>query len=124
MTLAFATGLAQPPRAPLMVFGATQDEHALSAFDGFALDRLLKPFDAPRFAALLGLKRRAALQREALQAWVREQHRRAAGTGLPERIAAAEIDGIAAAGKDVSCICSRPTAGAPGRMALRRRRRA
>ena len=87
--LAFAAELAQQPGAPLVVFVTAYDEHALSAFDVFALDYLLKPFDDQRFAAMLGraeqmlgLKQGAALQAEALQAFVREQHSRAAGTGL------------------------------------------
>ncbi|WIV98800.1 LytR/AlgR family response regulator transcription factor [Kinneretia aquatilis] len=138
--LAFAAELAQQPGAPLVVFVTAYDEHALSAFDVFALDYLLKPFDDQRFAAMLGraeqmlgLKQGAALQAEALQAFVREQHSRAAGTGLPElpfltvrsvglveRIAVAEIEWIAAAGNYVELHLQSTSAGVPGRMVLHR----
>lgn len=138
--LAFAAELAQQPGAPLVVFVTAYDEHALSAFDVFALDYLLKPFDDQRFAAMLGrveqmlgLKQGAALQAEALQAFVREQHSRAAGAGLPElpyltvrsvglieRIAVAELEWIAAAGNYVELHLQSPSPGVPGRQVLHR----
>jgi len=137
--LAFAAELAQQPGSPLVVFVTAYDEHALSAFDVFALDYLLKPFDDQRFAAMLGraeqwlgLQQGAALQAEAMQAFMREQQSRAAGDGLPElpflsvrsvgrveRIAVAEIDWISAAGNYVELHLA-PTASAAARVVLHR----
>lgn len=55
--LDFARELCCLPRAPLIVFITAYDQHAVSAFDVFALDYLLKPFDDERFGQML---RRAA----------------------------------------------------------------
>ncbi len=55
--LEFARELCRIPGAPLIVFITAYDQHALSAFDVFALDYLLKPFDDERFGQML---RRAA----------------------------------------------------------------
>lgn len=139
--LAFAAELAQQPssQTPLVVFVTAYDEHALSAFDVFALDYLLKPFDDQRFAAMLGraeqwlsLQQGAALQAEAVQAFVREQQSRAAGEGMPElpflsvrsvgrveRIAVADIEWISAAGNYVELHLA-PTASAAARVVLHR----
>ncbi|OFA00545.1 LytTR family DNA-binding domain-containing protein [Duganella sp. HH101] len=55
--LEFARELCRQPSAPMIVFTTAYDEHALSAFDIFALDYVLKPFDDERFDRML---RRAA----------------------------------------------------------------
>ena len=55
--LDFARELCRAPGAPLIVFITAYDQHAVSAFDVFALDYVLKPFDDERFGQML---RRAA----------------------------------------------------------------
>lgn len=137
--LTFAAELAQSPRPPLLVFVTAYDEHALSAFDVFALDYLLKPFDDQRFASMLAraqhmleLKQNAAARAETLAAFVREQQARAAGQGLPElpalivrsvglveRIAVADIEWIGAAGNYVELHLAAMD-GAPARVVLHR----
>lgn len=114
--------------APLIVFVTAFDEHALSAFDVFALDYLLKPFDDQRFAAmlarveqLLALKQSAAnatayatSYADAMGSFLKEQSQVAAGHPYPaldfltvrsvgsvERVAVADIEWIAAAGNYV-----------------------
>lgn len=49
----FARELCQMAQPPLVVFITAYDQHAVSAFDVFALDYLLKPFDDERFAQML-----------------------------------------------------------------------
>jgi two-component system, LytTR family, response regulator len=51
--LDFAREFCHSPNAPLIVFITAYDQHAVSAFDVFALDYLLKPFDDLRFAQML-----------------------------------------------------------------------
>jgi two-component system LytT family response regulator len=51
--LDFARELCRAPGAPLIVFITAYDQHAVSAFDVFALDYLLKPFDDERFGQML-----------------------------------------------------------------------
>lgn len=51
--LDFARELCTGPDAPLIVFITAYDKHAVSAFDVFALDYVLKPFDDERFAQML-----------------------------------------------------------------------
>lgn len=51
--LDFARELCAAGSAPLIVFITAYDQHALKAFDVFALDYLLKPFDDERFAQML-----------------------------------------------------------------------
>ncbi|MCV2352412.1 LytR/AlgR family response regulator transcription factor [Paucibacter sp. Y2R2-4] len=114
--------------APLIVFVTAFDEHALSAFDVFALDYLLKPFDDQRFAAMLAraeqvlaLKQSAAhamayatTYADAMGSFLKEQSQVAAGQPYPaldfltvrsvgsvERVAVADIEWIAAAGNYV-----------------------
>ncbi|MEJ6007555.1 LytTR family DNA-binding domain-containing protein [Paucibacter sp. AS339] len=110
--------------APLIVFVTAFDEHALSAFDVFALDYLLKPFDDQRFAAMLAraeqvlaLKQSAAYATayaDAMGSFLKEQSQVAAGQPYPaldfltvrsvgsvERVAVADIEWIAAAGNYV-----------------------
>lgn len=51
--LAFAYELCQTKNPPLIVFITAFDQHATSAFDVFALDYLLKPYDDERFELML-----------------------------------------------------------------------
>ncbi len=51
--LEFARELCRLRQAPMIVFITAYDQHAVSAFDVFALDYLLKPFDDERFATML-----------------------------------------------------------------------
>ena len=55
--LDFARELIQYPQPPLIVFITAYNKHAVSAFEIFALDYLLKPFDDERFAAMLARAR-------------------------------------------------------------------
>ncbi|MCV2357000.1 LytTR family DNA-binding domain-containing protein [Paucibacter sp. B2R-40] len=118
--LSFAAELCAGAKPPLMVFVTAYDEHALAAFDVFALDYLLKPFDDLRFAAMLvrveqvlKLKQGAAYA-QAMGGFLHEQRSLAAGeacptldflsvrsVGLLERIAVADIEWISAAGNYV-----------------------
>ncbi|MET3134875.1 two-component system LytT family response regulator [Oxalobacteraceae bacterium GrIS 1.11] len=118
--LEFARELCQGPAAPLIVFITAYDEHALSAFDIFALDYVLKPFDDERFdlmleraARTLELKQQAALS-GALHDYLRDREAGVAGQAAPllrqlvvrtigglERIAIADIVWIGTAGNYV-----------------------
>ncbi|WCL55254.1 LytR/AlgR family response regulator transcription factor [Gimibacter soli] len=51
--LKFAQEIGASDNPPLIAFVTAYDEHAVEAFDLFALDYLLKPFDDDRFAQLL-----------------------------------------------------------------------
>lgn len=51
--LAFAAELAGQARPPLIAFVTAHDEHAVAAFEVYAVDYLLKPFDDARLAAML-----------------------------------------------------------------------
>ena len=119
--LSFASELCSQADAPLVVFITAHDEHALAAFDVFALDYLLKPFDDQRFAAMLGraeqllrLKQGADDYAESMQAFIAEQRSREQGQACPElqslivrsvgqveRIETAEIEWIGTAGNYV-----------------------
>jgi two-component system LytT family response regulator len=59
--LDFARELIHYPQPPLIVFITAYNKHAVSAFEIFALDYLLKPFDDERFAAMLA-RAKLALQ--------------------------------------------------------------
>jgi two-component system LytT family response regulator len=119
--LSFAAELcAGSSKPPLLVFVTAYDEHALAAFDVFALDYLLKPFDDQRFAAMLArveqvltLKQGAAYA-QAMGGFLHEQRSLAQGeacpelnylsvrsVGLLERIAVSDIEWIGAAGNYV-----------------------
>jgi two-component system, LytTR family, response regulator len=64
--LEFARELCVAADAPLIVFITAYDQHAVSAFDVFALDYLLKPFDDERFGQMLvRAERSLALRRQA-----------------------------------------------------------
>jgi two-component system LytT family response regulator len=118
--LEFARELSQGPAAPLIVFITAYDEHAISAFDVFALDYVLKPFDDERFDQMLeraertlALKQQAAMN-SALGDYLRDRDAHAAGRATPalqhlvvrtagvlERIAIDDIVWIGAAGNYV-----------------------
>jgi two-component system LytT family response regulator len=51
--LDFARELSLTSQVPLIVFITAYNKHAVAAFELFALDYLLKPFDDERFAAML-----------------------------------------------------------------------
>lgn len=118
--LEFARELCQRPDAPLIVFVTAYDEHALSAFDIFALDYMLKPFDDQRFdrmlqraARTLELNQQAAVN-GAVHAYLHDRAADAAGHGAPalqqlvvrtaaglERIAVDQVVWLGAAGNYV-----------------------
>jgi two-component system, LytTR family, response regulator len=56
---------AAPARLPSVIFVTAYDQYALRAFEVHALDYLLKPFDAERFAEALA-RARAQIEREGL----------------------------------------------------------
>nr|WP_316641152.1 LytTR family DNA-binding domain-containing protein [uncultured Roseateles sp.] len=118
--LSFAAELCRSPKPPLVVFVTAYDEHALSAFDVFALDYLLKPFDDQRFASMLArASQTLTLQQsadyvEAMGGFLREQQDLAAGqpcpalqsltvrsVGLVEKVELADVEWISAAGNYV-----------------------
>lgn len=118
--LEFARELCQRADAPLIVFVTAYDEHALSAFDVFALDYVLKPYDDERIDLMLAraahtleLKQQAAMS-SALQDYLRDRQADEAGDDKPvlqqlvvrtaaglERIAIDDIVWIASAGNYV-----------------------
>ncbi|MBJ7312772.1 LytR/AlgR family response regulator transcription factor [Rugamonas sp. CCM 8940] len=118
--LEFARELCQGPAAPLIVFVTAYDEHALSAFDVFALDYVLKPYDDERFdlmlkraAQTLELNQQAAMN-GALLDYLRDRAAEVAGHGAPllqqlvvrtagglERVAVDDIVWIGTAGNYV-----------------------
>lgn len=118
--LEFARELCQEPGAPLIVFITAHDEHALSAFDVFALDYILKPYDDERFdlmlkraAQTLELNQQAAMS-GALQAYLGDRAADLAGHSAPvlrqlvvrtvgglERIAVDDITWVGTAGNYV-----------------------
>jgi two-component system LytT family response regulator len=87
--LDFARELCQAEDAPLIVFITAYDQHALSAFDVFALDYLLKPFDDERFGQMLKrAERNLALREQApnnagLQDYLRDRDAFEAGQPPP-----------------------------------------
>ncbi|MBC3909292.1 LytR/AlgR family response regulator transcription factor [Undibacterium umbellatum] len=88
--LDFARELCNLPDAPLIVFITAYDQHAVSAFDVFALDYLLKPFDDERFnlmlqraLQLLHLKQKA-LNSSAVQDYLQDRAAFEAGKPSPE----------------------------------------
>lgn len=119
--LVFAAELARQPRPPLIAFVTAYDEHAIAAFEVFAVDYLLKPFDDARLAAMLSraaqmlrLKQSAALA-DSVQNLARDQAARAQGDAFPalteivvrsighlERVAVTDVRWLDAAGNYVS----------------------
>ncbi len=87
--LEFARELCALRAAPLIVFITAYDQHAVSAFDVFALDYLLKPFDDERFGVMLeraehslALKQQHA-HSAALQDYLRDRDAHDAGRAAP-----------------------------------------
>lgn len=130
--LSLAAELCRGAKPPLIVFVTAFDEHALSAFDVFALDYLLKPFDDQRFAAMLARAeqmlrlRQGASYAESMAGLLHERESLASGRPCPaldalivrsvgsvERIALTEVEWIAAAGNYVELHL-------PGRLVLHR----
>jgi two-component system LytT family response regulator len=118
--LSFAREVCALAAPPLIVFVTAFDEHATSAFDLFALDYLLKPFDEARFARMLARAeqtlqlRQWAAYSEAMGGFLHERQQVAEGQACPalqalvvrsvgamERIAVADIDWVCAAGNYV-----------------------
>lgn len=118
--LSFASELCRQPQAPMVVFVTAYDEHALSAFDVFALDYLLKPFDDQRFATMLARaeqtlrQKQGAAYAESMGGFLRD--RQSVLDGLPrpemqslivrsvgtmEKVETADIEWIGAAGNYV-----------------------
>lgn len=64
--LDFARELILSAQAPLIVFITAYNKHAVSAFEIFALDYLLKPFDDERFAAMLARAKQALQTKQQL----------------------------------------------------------
>lgn len=118
--LNFANELCAMPHSPLVVFVTAYDAHAISAFEVFAIDFLLKPFDDQRFAKMLQHAEQSLLVKQnaarvaAMEGFLNEQRARAAGqpppaldflvnrsVGVVERVAVADIEWIGAAGNYV-----------------------
>lgn len=87
--LEFAREICRLQNAPMIVFITAYDQHAVSAFDVFALDFLLKPFDDERFALMLErasqilqLKQQAQAQ-AGLQDFLRDRDAHVTGVAAP-----------------------------------------
>ncbi|TXI92746.1 MAG: response regulator transcription factor [Burkholderiaceae bacterium] len=85
----FARELCRTTNPPLIVFITAYNKHAVTAFEVFALDYLLKPYDDERFAAMLAraehslqLKQQLA-QSGGLQDFLREHEAEQAGDDKP-----------------------------------------
>ncbi|MES2048187.1 MAG: LytTR family DNA-binding domain-containing protein [Pseudomonadota bacterium] len=62
--LDFARELSLASQAPLIVFITAYNKHAVAAFELFALDYLLKPFDDERFAAMMARAEQGIVTRQ------------------------------------------------------------
>ena len=133
--LSFAAELAREAKPPLIVFVTAFDEHAVAAFEVFALDYLLKPFDDARFSQMMDRvlrvlswqsdtlrdTHRAALQGLALDQLAGQQGQTppalreiiVRSIGGLERVAVADVQWLSAAGNYV-------TLHLPGRKLLHR----
>jgi two-component system, LytTR family, response regulator len=119
--LAFAEELASGPQPPLVVFVTAHDDHAVAAFELFALDYLLKPFDDQRFVRMLQRAEQVLQQQagaalaDSLRGFVQDRAATAARRALPalqtlvlrsvgrvERIAVADVQWLTAAGNYVN----------------------
>ncbi|PXX37358.1 LytR/AlgR family response regulator transcription factor [Undibacterium pigrum] len=118
--LEFARELSAQPNPPLIVFITAYNKHAVAAFEVFALDYLLKPFEDERFAIMLERasliieKNQQVAQIAAMQDYFRDQDALNAGEKAPllnhivvrsmghiERIGVHEIIWLSAAGNYV-----------------------
>ena len=116
--IAFAGELAGRADAPCIAFVTAYGDHAVDAFDVFALDYLLKPFDDARFARLIErvetMQSYRAAMAEAVRAYADDHDTRIAhrpppplqfvtvrSIGSVERIAIADVDWIGTAGNYV-----------------------
>ncbi len=120
--LQFAESLCRNEHSPLIVFVTAYDEHALAAFDVYALDYILKPFDDERFSRMLSQASSQLLMRhlktvnqqsDVLRFVTEQQTYDAQGqspyldyivvrsVGLVERIAINDIEWMASAGNYV-----------------------
>jgi two-component system LytT family response regulator len=87
--LDFAREFCNQPNAPLIVFITAYDQHALSAFDVFALDYLLKPFDDECFAQMLQRASQSLEQKQqasknaSIQEYLRDRDVFVAGEAAP-----------------------------------------
>lgn len=118
--LDLARTLCLRPRPPIIAFVTAYEEHALDAFDLFAIDYILKPFDDQRFAALIARARtmldirRRVNYSHAVENFVADQSAARRGQQAPhlsyisvrsigsiERIPVDEVDMIKSAGSYV-----------------------
>ncbi len=87
--LEFAREISQHEHVPLIVFITAYNKHAVAAFEIFALDYLLKPFDDERFAAMLARAEQSLQvkqqlsQSAALQDYFRDRDAEQAGVAPP-----------------------------------------
>ncbi len=87
--LDFARELCLSPNPPLIVFITAYNKHAVAAFEVFALDYLLKPYDDERFASMLGRAessiqmKQQALQSAAIQDFLKDHSAAEQGNERP-----------------------------------------
>jgi two-component system LytT family response regulator len=87
--LEFARELLAIENRPLIVFITAYNKHAVTAFELFALDYLLKPFDDERFAAMLSRAEQSLSvkekleQSQAMQDYFRDRDAQEAGEETP-----------------------------------------
>ncbi len=81
-----------PSDGPYVIFCTAHPDHAVSAFDGGAVDYLLKPIEAPRLARAL----ERAMERDAVDRFHAEKQRHAATPAAPalERLAVPTRAGV------------------------------
>jgi len=65
--LEFARELSTNAKAPIIVFVTAYNRHAVDAFELFALDYLLKPFDDERFATMLSRVEKCIADQQTLE---------------------------------------------------------
>lgn len=117
--ISLASYISDLDNAPLVAFVTAYDEHAIEAFELFAIDYLLKPFSDQRLSLLLDranamAELRKLADRNLLREFVGDVRARNAGETLPyleafvvrsigsvERIALAEVQWIGGAGNYV-----------------------
>lgn len=118
--LDFARELSSRPNPPQIAFVTAHDDHAVEAFEIFAIDYLLKPFEDKRFAALLERaesqirQRQVALQAGAMRQFLKDRLATDAGEAAPpldhivvrsvgrlDRVEISELERVHAAGNYV-----------------------